>query len=395
MMISIPGFCKALKKLFLVGILFCAACTPGSMKVPASSTVEVTGTVLLEEMITVTPLFASPEKDSTDVPHPTQNVEMTPTLPVVVEPTEAEPPSGEAPLRMVFPTPAPVPVSVWRPPLYPVPWAPTPFDHFYFVRPIAADEINWPNADYRYGGEFFENVVHTGVDIPAGRGTAVLAAGPGKVIWAGYGIYRGVNDPTDPYGLAVVIRHDFGYQGQALYTVYGHLDRLDVVPGQRILTSEQVGLVGETGKVTGPHLHFEIRIGDDTFFTTRNPELWIVPPQGWGVLVGQLRTTGGELLENQEVLVQNIITGQYWQVKTYNDGAANPDPYYNENLVLGDLPAGSYQIEIYYSGKLYQIPIEIYGGQVSYFTFRGRQGLDVTFPPLPKFTPEALVTPIP
>jgi murein DD-endopeptidase MepM/ murein hydrolase activator NlpD len=49
------------------------------------------------------------------------------------------------------------------------------------------------------------------------KGTPVIAAGSGKVIWAGYGVYRGGYDKTDPYGLAVTIRHDFGYQNQTLY----------------------------------------------------------------------------------------------------------------------------------------------------------------------------------
>ena len=98
------------------------------------------------------------------------------------------------PLKLAFPTPGTGLVSTWRPPLYPVPWAPTLHDHFYFARPIAADQVNWPAADYRYGGEFFEDVVHSGVDIPVMEGTPVQAAGPGKVVWAGFGIYRGGHD---------------------------------------------------------------------------------------------------------------------------------------------------------------------------------------------------------
>jgi murein DD-endopeptidase MepM/ murein hydrolase activator NlpD len=136
------------------------------------------------------------------------------------------------PLRFTFPEAPPPLTTAWRPPLYPVPWAKAPQDHFYFIRPIAADDINWPLWDYRYGGVFFENVVHTGIDIVARIGTPVVAAGSGKVIWAGSGLYRGENDPDDPYGLAVAIQHDFSYQGEALYTIYGHMDRVDVVWGQ-------------------------------------------------------------------------------------------------------------------------------------------------------------------
>jgi hypothetical protein len=69
------------------------------------------------------------------------------------------------PVHFVFPTPGIPPISSWRPPLYPTPWAPTPYDHFYFARPIAADEINWPVETYRYGGIFFEDVVHTGIEL--------------------------------------------------------------------------------------------------------------------------------------------------------------------------------------------------------------------------------------
>ena len=79
-----------------------------------------------------------------------------------------------SPLRFDLPTPGAEPVSGWRPPLYPLPWAVSPYDHFYFARPIAADNVNWPLAEYRYGGIFFDNVVHTGVDIPDDEGTPWL-----------------------------------------------------------------------------------------------------------------------------------------------------------------------------------------------------------------------------
>lgn len=292
------------------------------------------------------------------------------------------------PFRFVFPTQAVVPVSAWRPPLYPVPWALTEYDHFYFVRPIGADERNWPDPYYRYGGVFFEGVTHSGVDIPASLGAPVLAAGPGKVIWAGYGLYSGPEAPDDPYGLAVVIRHDFGYQGQALFTLYAHLSRVDVVRGQHLETGEQLGLVGETGFVTGPHLHFEVRVGENFLYRSSNPELWIAPPQGWGVLAARVMGTGGQLLDRFSFTIRNLETGRSWLGVTYGSQVdVNSDPYYQENVVVGDLPAGKYVIEIPYLGTLWNWEMEIRPGQVNYFQFRGRNGFFAEVPPLPGASP--------
>jgi murein DD-endopeptidase MepM/ murein hydrolase activator NlpD len=302
------------------------------------------------------------------------NTSTTPVEPPVVIPSPAA-----DPLKLAFPTPGTGLVSTWRPPLYPVPWAPTTHDHFYFARPIAADQVNWPEADYRYGGEFFENVIHTGVDIPVFEGTPVLAAGAGKVVWAGYGIYRGGHDETDPYGLAVAIRHDFGYQDQTLFTLYGHMSEIKVVVGQHVETGELLGLSGSTGKVTGPHLHFEVRLGQNDFFTTRNPELWIAPPQGWGVLAGRVMQSNSELLYGQYIIV-SAPNGQNWFAKTYGAGTVNSDPYYQENMVIGDLPAGKYTIRIYYGGTSYTNEVTIEPGLVSYFEFRGFYGFGSTIP---------------
>lgn len=291
------------------------------------------------------------------------------------DPPAPDPAAGaEAPLRFTFPSAAAPPTSAWRPALYPVPWALTPFDHFYFLRPIQADEVNWPNADYRYGGVFFEDVVHTGVDIPAKSGTPVLAAASGKVTWAGYGLYTGYYDEADPYGIAVLIRHDFGYKGARLYTVYAHLSRVDVVKGQRVEAGSRLGLSGETGKTTGPHLHFEVRQEVDGFFSTYNPELWLVPPQGWGVVAGRVMNTGGLKLKGQLVQMRSLTSGQIWKAYTYSGGNTHEDPHYRENVVISDLPAGRYEIKISYLGKNYSLEVEVQPGLVTYFTFRGRSG---------------------
>ena len=301
------------------------------------------------------------------------------------------------PLLFVYPTQGANPVIGWRPPLYPTPWAPTLYDHFFFASPIAANEINTPVADYRYGGMFFQDIVHTGVDIPAPKGTPVLATGPGTVIWAGYGVYRGGSDPTDPYGQAVTIKHDFGYQNQMLYTIYGHLDRIDVAEGQHVETGDPLGLVGETGVVTGPHLHFEVRLGENSFFTTRNPELWLVPPIGWGVIAGRVMDTVDQLINDQMIIITDPKSEQNWFAWSYGKTSANSDQYYQENLVVGNMPAGTYLLRIAFWGMNFSATIEVHPGMVNYFTFRGYHGISIETPPPPgaDFTPSPFETPAP
>ncbi len=331
-------------------------------------------------------------------PSPTTEIRSTPTA-VIAGATAAQvqqPPFDAeadaqikatiAPFRFVLPTPGAEPVSGWRPPLYPVPWAVSPYDHFYFARPIAADHVNWPLAEYRYGGVFFApNIVHTGVDIDAEEGTPILAAGPGTVVSADWGLYtEAPGNISDPYGQAVVIHHDFGYEGQALYTVYAHMSKIIAVVGQHVETGDVLGLVGATGATTGPHLHFEVRVGANTFYSTYNPELWMAPPQGWGVLVGRLTDEDGKLLHQYPVDVRPLPSEVPLRtVKTYAEGAANSDPYYQENLVLSDLPAGLYKLLINYKDKDIQFWVNIYPGQVTYFTFTDEDGFQVVPPPVP------------
>jgi len=290
----------------------------------------------------------------------------------------------------------------WRPPSYPVPWLPSPHDHFYFTSPISAYDIDSAYSTYPYGGVFFENVVHTGIDIPGDIGTPILAAGSGTVIYAGQGVYRQGNDILDdPYGKAVVIEHDFSFQGQPLFTLYAHLDEIQVRKGQMLDAGDQIGLMGNTGKTTGPHLHFEVRLGSNEYFATRNPDLWIAPPQGWGVLVGQVHTYVGYPLERQIVRLyptednpaQGPINGFLWKSTSYQNEAVNYDPYYKENFTLANIPAGKYYLSIPVTsiGLSYTKEVEIKPGQVTYFRFNVWKGFTDIVPP----TPTYLFTPSP
>ena len=299
---------------------------------------------------------------------------------------DVQPKPTIAPFRFFLPTPGAEPVLGWRPPLYPIPWAVSAYDHFYFARPIAADNVNWPLAEYRYGGVFFApNIVHTGVDIDAEEGTPILATGAGTVVSADWGLFSEVpGNISDPYGQAVVIRHDFGYKDQPLFTVYAHMSKIITVVGQHVETGDVLGLVGDTGITTGPHLHFEVRWGGNTFYNTYNPELWMAPPQGWGVLVGRMTDEDGELLNLYPVEVRPMPSEvPLRKVLTYAKGAANSDAYYQENLVLSDLPAGLYKIAFEYLDKNLQFWVDIYAGQITYFTFTDEDGFQVVPPPIP------------
>ncbi len=285
--------------------------------------------------------------------------------------------------QLTFPPAKISPALAWRPPPYPVPWSIRDEDHFYFARPIPSGDVNWPHPQFRYGNTYFgEQPVHTGVDLGAERGTPVLAAGSGEVVWSGYGLYRGVYDLSDPYGLAVALRHDFGYQGEQLFTVYAHLEKVYVWEGQMVEMGEVLGTVGSTGHSDGPHLHFEVRLGENRYFSTRNPELWMVPPEGWAVFAGLILDTYGRLLPEQLVQIRSLTTGKRWDVWTYAKETIHPDEYYGENFVISDLPAGPYEVRVDFVGREFSMQTYLYAGQTNFVTFRGRYG----------FTPEATPT---
>lgn len=108
----------------------------------------------------------------------------------------------------------------------------------YFTFPIA-------NATYTQGIHGYN-----GIDLGAPVGTEVFAAASGKVIVSKQGGYNG------GYGTYIVIEHDNGTQ-----TLYGHLSKALVSVDDEVTKGQNIGLSGNTGKSTGPHLHFEVRGG--------------------------------------------------------------------------------------------------------------------------------------
>lgn len=273
------------------------------------------------------------------------------------------------------------------------PLAISPKDHFYFSYPIALTEASRRFPSSRYGNDQkAENGAgHSGLDVGLDTGTAILAAAEGRVIFSGYGLLTGYDNPDDPYGISIVIRHDFGYEGQALYTAYSHLSISQVEVGQLVERGEQIARSGDTGFSSGPHLHFEVRVGKNTLYDSRNPELWISPPDGGGVLVGQLYTSYGARLLEQAIKVTNLDTGRIRWVFSYATTLnIQRDEYFDENFVLSELPAGRYEVAVPYVTGMLTSEIEIRAGAISYFTFNGTKGFEHAWPTidLPTNLPE-------
>ncbi len=373
--------------LMATSLILAAACSPmtEALGIVATNT-------LAQEITTHASLTATTTRANYPLPtiEPTLAPTHTPDIPVTPAQLPA-PPSSEtvAAMQLFFPTLIPEEGAEFRPPIYPVPWALTPHDHFYFVWPIAATYKAAPVWDYRYGNVYFDpDIIHTGIDLPAPRDTEVMAAGPGTVVWSGYGLYTGVKDnKDDPFGLAVAIRHDFGYKDQPLFTVYAHMAEVDVVPGQWVDTGVVVGNVGETGLTTGPHLHFEVRLGENDFWETRNPELWLAPPQGYGVIAGRVMSTYGTVLDAYLVTIKSLATGSYTTTKTYSALNVHRDAYYQENVVVGGLPEGLYEINIPYGALNRVVTVQVLPGQVTFFNFYGFTGYDFGGPVTPTPTP--------
>ncbi|NPA68082.1 MAG: M23 family metallopeptidase [Chlorobi bacterium] len=117
------------------------------------------------------------------------------------------------------------------------------------IQPIALDDLT------RFGSSFglrFHPILkiwrmHEGIDLTAPRGTEIHAAGDGIVFKAA--------NTHGGYGNVVKINHGFGY-----ITVYAHMSKILVRPGQHVKRGDVIGLVGNTGLSEAPHLHYEVRI---------------------------------------------------------------------------------------------------------------------------------------
>ena len=105
----------------------------------------------------------------------------------------------------------------------------------------------WVTSEFGYRVDPFtgRQELHEGLDIAARLGTPVVAPADGIVIYARY---------ERSFGNTIIIDHGYGFS-----TLYGHLSEIYVRPGDRVKRGQVIGAVGNTGRSTGPHLHYEVR----------------------------------------------------------------------------------------------------------------------------------------
>lgn len=344
--------------------------------------------------------------DTPVVPEPTPVAATTaePELPTIEGASETATPTSE-----VLPTPAgkgvrpdrvqqqwvrdvgPEAPADWRPPTYDVPLSVHPDDHYWLIRPISSGRRNYDLEWYPYGNDVLLSAlapyrIHHGIDLPNERGTPVLAAGSGTVVHAG--ALPSPRNGVNYYGNTVVIQHDWQWQGRDVFTLYAHTLELFVEVGEHVAQGELVAGVGSSGEVSSSHLHFEVRVGKNNYGDTRNPALWLAPYQGWGTLAGRFVDRRGRFIPGATLTVEPVDVDTPVRVQRTYDLSVRSDDVWRENFVVGDLPAGRYELRIAFNGITYSRDVTVLPGRTVFEII----STSYEFTPLP--TPEPTATPV-
>ena len=376
--------------LLLLALLFLAGCAI-SPAAPAPTLIP----------LAPTPVIARPEDRpaATAASGPDGQAEalVVATPAVTQTPVEVVPTPAGAGLRpdqveqQWVPDAGPAPHVDWRPPPYDVPLSIHEDDHYWLIRPIPSGRRNYDLEWYPYGNDVLlpqlpPYRIHHGADFPNDTGTPVLAAGSGRVIHTG--ALPSPRNGVNYYGNTVIILHDWQWRGQDVYTLYAHTLELFVVVGDVVEQGQLIAGVGSSGEVSGPHLHLEVRVGSNHYSNTRNPALWLAPYEGWGTLAGRFidrqgRPISGASLRVRPVDVDTAVRNQ----RTY-DLVVHADEVWQENFVVGDLPAGRYELTITApTGVFYQRDFSILPGRTHF------EAIQTEFDFFPTPTPEPTPTP--
>jgi hypothetical protein len=261
--------------------------------------------------------------------------------------------------------------------------APRPPLTTWFARPVAPEDNEYIDQTYRYGSTMGGNFQqHQGIEFNNPDGTPVHAIGGGVVVWAG---------PAEQGALTVAIRHDSTIASARtrdtlrIYSVYYHNSALDVAVGDTVRTGQRIARVGHTGRATNDHLHLEVHAApvDSTALVvnpeqrfppyTTNPELWIAPLEGTGIVAGQVFDSAGAPVQQARVygLTKTVpIETPFSFAETYGS-RAHPHPLYAEHFAVGDVSPGTYllAVDVAEGVRVYR-EITVEAGQVTWVVFR-------------------------
>ena len=248
--------------------------------------------------------------------------------------------------------------------------------HAWFIRPIDPDTGNpYIDGTYRYGSTMGGNFQqHQGIEFNNPAGMPVLAVGGGVVVYAG---------EAEAGALTVAIRHDRQWEGQHVFSVYYHNRALDVSVGQRVSAGDVIAHVGNTGRATNDHLHLEVHVApspDSAAIVnpaerfpphTVNPQLWLQPMPGTGIVAG--RVVDGLGTPVQGARVHGLVLAYpeetpFSFAETYRDRARG-DPAYGENFAVGDVPAGDYLLGVDIEGGRVWRRVRVEPGMVTWVEF--------------------------
>ena len=272
-----------------------------------------------------------------------------------------------SPTATVTPRPTPTPTSTATPTSTPQP--PVPTDHLWLVAPIGPDGNAAVDRFYPYGSTGGGSLrIHHGVEFQNPQGTSVIAAADGTVVVAGTDAEIVYGARTDFYGNLVIVKLEQEYRGHQVFTLYAHLSSIAVSEGETVSTGEPLGEVGMSGGAFGPHLHFEVRVDPNRYSNTRNPELWLRPPAGHGVLAGRVTDSAGNPIPEALITVHRLDdpARRLAETKTYPSAEVRTDNDWGENFAIGGLPSGEYLVRARVDGHIYASQVVVSSGQTTF-----------------------------
>ena len=247
--------------------------------------------------------------------------------------------------------------------------------HTWFERPILPADQPFIDQTYRYGSTMGGNFQqHQGVEFNNPDGTPVHAIGDGVVVFAG---------PAEQGANTIAIRHDRKLKGLFVYSVYYHNTTLVASLGQRVKAGDVIATVGNTGRATNDHLHLEVHaapvdsvplIVDPNERYPRysvNPELWIRPLPGTGIVAGQVWDAQGRPVP--QARVYGLIKAEpqetpFSYAETYGEHN-HPDPAYREHFAVSDVEPGDYTVSVVVDGKRLTRRIRVEANRLTWVVF--------------------------